>query len=112
MKSVSEETSQIVTKQEGEELIDRMEAGGKVSEEYIEEFKRAFLKKTFVVLTLAFKPNAPFVTKLKSWFCQNMGEDVLLDLKIDEKIVGGVVLICNNHYKDYSLASTVDKYLK
>ena len=38
-----------------------------------------------------------------------MGENILIDLKVDESIVGGATLICNNHYLDISIGSKVDE---
>lgn len=101
----------ILTKQEGEDYIGQMEA--KISSsgqkdglaDNLEEFKRIFFKQTFIPITLAFEPGPKFLKKVASWFSQNLGKKVILDVTVDKNIVGGAIVICNNHYKDYSLAS-------
>ena len=111
MRNVDVEVSTLITRQEGEKLIEQMEDGGEVSRDYLEEFKRVFLDKTFVTVTLAFKPDVKFVASIKKWFEQNMGSGVLIDLKVDSNIVGGIQLICNNHYKDFSLGTQISKLI-
>lgn len=113
MNSPREEISKLITKQEGQDLIFAMEANVKAyGQVYIDDFKREFLKSNFVTLTLAFEPGREFLLKVKKFFEENMGEGVILDLIVNEKIVGGASLICNNHYRDYTLASVMEKYLK
>ncbi|HSX19059.1 MAG TPA: F0F1 ATP synthase subunit delta [Candidatus Saccharimonadales bacterium] len=107
MKSPKEEISNLLTKQQGEVLIERMEDTKSVSSDYLEEFKRLFISKPSVVLTLAFNPDTKFVSSVKKWFEGNLGEEILLDLKVDPNIVGGIILVCNNHYKDFSIGSAI-----
>lgn len=65
-----------------------------------------------VTLTLAFEPDFDFVRKLNEYFSQNMGHRVTLDLKVDKKIVGGAIVIANNHWRDYSVAAVVENNMK
>lgn len=105
MKSPSEVIANLTTKQQGEEFLN--DPG--YSKVWKDEFRRKLLKRESINLTLAFQPSEDFLLFLKKWFEVNMGQEILIDLIIDEKIVGGAILICRNHYKDYSLISTIDQ---
>ena len=111
MKSAKEEISQLLTRQQGEVLIEQMEDKKSVSRDYLEEFKRLFLSKPSVSLTFAFNPDTKFILTLKKWFEENMGVEILLDLKVDPNIVAGLILVCNNHYKDFSVGSAISNLI-
>lgn len=63
-----------------------------------------------VQLTLAFKPDNYSISLFSDWIKKNIGVDAVIDLQYDRSIVGGVQIIYNGIYKDYSvrknLAST------
>lgn len=54
-------------------------------------------------LVLAFNPTEAFIKKLFSWVGSNVGEGVVLDIMLDQKILGGAVVTFNGKYKDYSV---------
>ena len=111
MKNVDFDVENILTKQEGEDLLFSLASDKDFSDSHKDSLRKNFFSTTFVPITLAFEPGRDFLTKVKSWFCQQMGKNVILDLKVEPKIVGGVIVVCNNHYRDYSVASEVDAIL-
>lgn len=112
MKSPNDVVSELLTKQEGEDLIRRIESGKEdVGLSWLDDFRRLFAKANFVTLTVAFEPERDFLLKVKSFFEFNLGSFVIVDLKIDPALVGGATVICRNHFRDYSLATRVDEKL-
>ena|SRR3990172_410753 len=65
-----------------------------------------------IQLTVAFVPNEKFLDKLKIWTEQNVGTNVILDIRIDSGILGGVKLVFNGLYKDFSLIAKLSNYFK
>lgn len=85
----------IITKQEGEVLCEQ--------ENWSRELARAFWQQKFVSLTLAFPAGRQFLLEVKRFLERSLGEAVIIDLAIDPGIIGGVIIVCNNHYKNYAL---------
>lgn len=61
-------------------------------------------------MTVSFTPGQEFIEKLIDWVKKNLKEDVIVDIKTDPDIVGGLVLVYKGIYKDLSLGSALDKY--
>lgn len=120
----------ILTKQEGEQLIASLESflekkaakGGKQKDwqvavwiervggvsnlpKFVEKVKKLVFESKLVTLVLAFEPSSRFLFDVKKWLEENLGEQVLIDLVVDYQLVGGLKIICNNHFRDYSLVS-------
>lgn len=74
-------------------------------------FKNKFVSTTLISLKLAFKPSSEFLKTVKAWFEENAGIKVLLDLSVDPKIIGGAIIIANNHYRDYSVLSRIQPFM-
>lgn len=107
----------ILTKQEGERLIENPSEfarfgrllGSRVNVEAIfADFKTQFYKLKFVSLKLAFEPRREFLAQVKKWFEYNLEGPVVIDLAVDPSIIGGAVIIANDHYKDFSIAKRFD----
>jgi hypothetical protein len=69
--------------------------------------KEKFKSTPSVSLRLAFRPKDSFLKSVKGWFDENAGMSVLIDLSVDPRIIGGAVIIANNHYRDYSVLSQI-----
>lgn len=63
---------------------------------------------SFPKLTVAFKPSREFLDKITVWFEKNVGEKITVDLTIDPEIVGGAVILFNEHYRDYSIRTMME----
>ncbi|MFI5205507.1 MAG: F0F1 ATP synthase subunit delta [Candidatus Paceibacterales bacterium] len=105
METVAQVITTMITKQDGDDFVAFSGKGQK----FLREFQRVFLRETFVGLTLAFSPDRKFLEKLQKWFSDNMGKRVFIDLTVDENIVGGIVLVCNMRWRDYSLRNLIVK---
>lgn len=78
----------------------------------IRDFKDEFYKTEVVSMTLAIEPSREFLSELQSWFSSSAGERVIFDLKVDPQIIGGIKLICRNHFRDFSLSSIIEDTTK
>jgi F0F1-type ATP synthase delta subunit len=56
-----------------------------------------------IQLTIAFKADDAAITLFSDWIKENVKSDLLIDLKFDKSIVGGVLLISGGKFKDYSV---------
>ena len=56
-----------------------------------------------ITLTLAFQPDDATISLFSDWIKKNIRADLLIDLQFDTSIVGGVLLIADGAYKDYSV---------
>lgn len=133
MKDISEIVDRVLTREEGEELMRYLEelitkranAGDAkklplaISEklsgieerlsirELLSDFQREYSSRPVVKMTLAFEPDRDFIKNIAGFFSDNLEQKVVLDLVVDPLIIGGAKIICNDHYKDYSLASRI-----
>ena len=60
-------------------------------------------------LTLAFSPSRDFIEKVSNWIENEAGEKVILDLTINHKITGGIIIEYRGKYLNLSLASKINK---
>lgn len=118
MTEVEELLNSVLTAADGTKIIAELEmksaesAQGKNSTSdktasLLSEFKDEFYKAEVVSMTLAIEPSREFLSELQSWFSSSAGERVIFDLKVDPQIIGGIKLICRNHFRDFSLSTIV-----
>lgn len=124
MTEAEELVDAIVTVDDGLKLISSLEkkqaanqfgkrdANSKNIPAILDEFKAQFYKIQVVSLTVAIEPTQDLLVKLQSWFSENLGQRVIFDLKVDPQIIGGIKLICRNHFRDFSLSSTIEDITK
>ncbi|MBI3341553.1 F0F1 ATP synthase subunit delta [Candidatus Curtissbacteria bacterium] len=93
------------------DLSYKLESLGKVGNygQLLEDFERLFYGTTTVVLTLSFYPTDPVLSKIINWFEDNVGEKVIIDLVVDPEIVGGAKVMCNEHFRDYSVRAKLEE---
>ncbi|MEK7504563.1 MAG: hypothetical protein AAB550_03625 [Patescibacteria group bacterium] len=53
-------------------------------------------------LTIANEPTRSNVMIYGAWVKKNIGEDVIMDITIDSRIVAGAQIVWNGKYKDYA----------
>src|SRR3989344_568836 len=73
-----------------------------------ELFRKCFYKRDFVSLTLAFEPSDTFLREITEFFEENLWKKVIIDLEIDEDLIGGARVSCNDHFRDFSLLTKVE----
>lgn len=60
-------------------------------------------------LVIAFEPAEETFTLLTTWFLQNIRREVLLDIKIDTKIIAGATVSFSGKYADCSIKPRFDQ---
>lgn len=55
-----------------------------------------------VTLTTTIEPTEDFVWKIKNWFLENNGQNVLVDFKIDKSLIGGAIIESGGYRTEYS----------
>ena len=105
MNEVQKLFKQIKTRQQGEEVLRGLGPSSRAGE----EFGRLLSGARSVGLTLAFYPSEAVLSKIIDWFEDNLSERPIIDLSVDPDIVGGAKVLCNEHFKDYSLRSIIEK---
>jgi hypothetical protein len=78
----------------------------------LKEFINKILEKISAIpvlsLTIAFEPNQETLNKLSEWFILNASKEVVFEIKVNPKIVGGATINFNGQFKDYSIKETFD----
>lgn len=67
---------------------------------------------TTVSLVLAFEPPTASLMAIAEWFVMNMGQQVLIDVRVDPSIIGGATIDYNGRHVDFSIKPTFDHILK
>lgn len=106
-------------------LYDKSVNAGSIPEEIEKDFlssesKEAYLKKLIeslnsldtVQITIAFDPGPNTIILIKNWLKQNLKKTPLIDLKINPNIIGGVIIVYNGKYADFSVKKKMDNYFK
>lgn len=63
-------------------------------------------------ITLAFEPKEQTLTTLSDWFFLNLKKQVLFDIHVDRKLVGGAAITFNGKYIDLSIKAQFDGIVK
>ena len=71
-------------------------------EDYLKSLKE-------INITLAFEPSKGVIDKIYDWVVKNVGEDVIVNMSIQNNILGGAVISFNGRYFDYSLEGKLEK---
>jgi len=62
-------------------------------------------------LEIAFFPKDDFITKISQWLEKEFGQKIILDFIINPKVIGGAIIEYQGHWRDFSLAKEVDKFI-
>lgn len=60
-------------------------------------------------ITVAIEPTQKMISNIFEWVYKNIGQDVILDITKDEKILGGAVVSFEGNYRDFSLKKALDE---
>lgn len=80
-----------------------------VSAPVLADLKKQVAALPAISLTLAFTPGQETLNRISAWLKTNVAKDLLIDLMVDENIIGGAQIAYQGHYKDYSLAKKLKK---
>jgi len=81
-------------------------------EHFLEDLKQDLSKLIPFTITLAVEPPQPFILQLSDWFKSNISSDLVLDIRVDATILGGLVLMGQGIYSDLSLVRKVDAFFE
>lgn len=73
------------------------------------EFEKLLFGANSVVLTLSFYPTEGVIHRICGWFEENLETRVILDLVVDPDIIGGLKVMCNDRFRDYSVRTKLEK---
>lgn len=68
------------------------------------------IKKFKVIkLILAFDPTRKTIENIHEYISENIGIGYILDIEVDESVLGGAVVIFNGKYKDFTLRKNIEE---
>lgn len=71
--------------------------------DYLEGLKKRLAGLKVLTLILAFEPTDVSIDKFIFFARENIDNDIILETQFDPKILGGVIIIFQGRYKDFSL---------
>jgi F0F1-type ATP synthase delta subunit len=74
----------------------------------LEKKKKIFEKIPKITIEMAFEPTADFILKLKNWFWQNVKKNLVLDIKVNPKIIGGAKIYYEGKYFEWTLLKRIE----
>lgn len=77
--------------------------------EFFQKLQEAVSRLPLVRLTFAFSPSPKILETTSDWAKNTFGHDAILDIEIDEKILGGAIVVYEGIYKDFSLKNRIQK---
>ena len=78
-------------------------------EVYLKELLRIINSLKEVGLRLAFEPSSNAVDRFLGYLRNATGENIILNLSIDPQIIGGVQIIFNGEFRDFSFKKIFEK---
>ncbi len=82
------------------------------AEDFLQGLKEQYKKLRVMTLTMSYKPDESTISDVYSWINTHVGSDIVMDLQINNKIAGGLVIAYNGRYFDDSLRKKIDRYFK
>ncbi len=76
---------------------------------FFDELKKYLQKIPLVKLEVSFEPSENFLLRIKKWFKEENHQEVILDLIVNPKVVGGVIIEYQGRYRNFSLAKKIDE---
>lgn len=125
MRELDELLETVITVDDGLRIIANLETANRPSKktskkntdseyslEILSEFKSAFYKMPVVELTVGISPTRDLLSKIRDWFWENSGKKVVLKLRVEPEVIGGVKIVFNDHYKDLSIGTKLVDFFK
>lgn len=79
---------------------------------FLEMLREELISLPEVELEIAFFPPSKIIAKISEWFEKNLDKKVILNFKINPKIVGGTILGYRGKVRDFSLMKEIKKELR
>lgn len=77
--------------------------------DFLETLKDLIKKFKVIKLILAFDPSLKTIQNIHEQVSEKLGIGYILDIEIDESVLGGAVIIFNGKYKDFTLRKAIDE---
>ena len=103
---ISEELRGILKEQQGN-LNSREE-----QEDFLEQLKTHLKEIPQLKLTLAFSPSDNFLEEISQWLENETGQQIIIDLTVNPKIVGGAIIEYDGHYSNLALKKKIENLSK
>lgn len=75
---------------------------------FLEELKTCVLELPTIRLKLAFQPSNDFLKKIGSWLKKETGKKIIMEIIVDQKIIGGLTMEYEGKYVDFSLRKKME----
>ncbi len=79
---------------------------------FISKIQEKITGLSVVSLVLAFEPKEQTLKSLSHWFIVNIKKQVLFDITVDSSIIGGMAILSNGKYLDFSIRPAFDQVVK
>ncbi len=79
-------------------------------ENYIDFIKKKIEKINYLKLTLAITPSKELIDEIFYWINKNIGQDVVLDLTVDKRLIAGSIIEYGGRFKNYSIQAKLDAF--
>jgi len=119
LKGIKKNTIQKLKGKINKELIDilaksekRKEEKLKISEQqvfFLELLKEHLLSLPQVKMEIAFSPDDKTILKISHWLEKELAKKIILDLKVNSRIVGGAIVEYKGKLVDFSLVKEIKK---
>jgi len=93
-------------------LVTELSANSDSKENYLNNLTEELRKLPTVGLTLAFEPSSATINKIYDWLASHTTTPTLIDIDVNPRILGGVIIVSKGTYSDLSVKKSVDNYLK
>lgn len=77
-------------------------------EAFLRELKEQVGKIPVLELTLAIDPSEKLLQNIQEWVVENTEIKVLIETKINKKLIGGLMISMNGYYHDYSVSKILE----
>ena len=81
----------------------------KLVSDFLDTLKSLIRKFKVIKLILAFDPTRKTIEKIHGFISDNIGIGYILDIEVDESILGGATVAFNGKYKDHSMRKALDE---
>ncbi|MDP2671055.1 MAG: F0F1 ATP synthase subunit delta [bacterium] len=79
-------------------------------ERFFRELVNSLLKVKIAKIVFAFTPSQEFLEKIKTLLEQRTKEKIVLDISIQEELIGGIQIEYNGLYRDYSVSTALENF--
>lgn len=93
------------------DFLDKEVSPSKIKE-LLNELSEKLKKLKILEVTMAFEPTQDIINNIHNWVKENLGDDGILDIKLDKSILGGAIIVFKGLYKDYTLKKQLEGLFK